>query len=152
MDYYLDADKFRLQISASGSAVSNALRKLDVKKLRSQRSAEAFSAQLSDKLRPSVVWALLRKQSLISSTHPNVINGTMRSITRQLQRKMPHAKKHCSQPLHEPLSRTARRKEGKRDAFSNARRGSRKGLSVRKSRCTDVKMTLENSIKSNRGL
>ena len=42
---------------------------------------------------------------------------------------------------------TIERSEGKRDDFSNARRGSRKGVSMRKSRCTDVGITLENSIK-----
>ena len=43
-DHYLVAAKFRLRISTSRSAHSSALRKLDVKKLRSQRTVEAFSA------------------------------------------------------------------------------------------------------------
>ena len=41
----------------------------------------------------------------------------------------------------EPLLRIIERREGKRDAFSDARRGSRKGVSVRKSRCIDIGMT-----------
>ena len=52
-DHYLVAAKFLLRISASRSARSTAFRKLDVKKLRSQRTAETFFAQLSDKLRCS---------------------------------------------------------------------------------------------------
>ena len=50
-DHYLVATKFWLRISASRSARSSALWKLDVKKLRLQRTVEAFFAQLSDKLR-----------------------------------------------------------------------------------------------------
>ena len=53
-DHYLVVAKFRLRISALRTARSSALRKLDVKKLQSQRTAEAFSAQLSDKLRRSL--------------------------------------------------------------------------------------------------
>ena len=53
-DHYLVAAKVRLRISASRTARSSTLRKLDVKKLRSQRTAEAFSAQLSDKHRRSL--------------------------------------------------------------------------------------------------
>ena len=52
-DHYLVAAKFRLRISASRTARSSAFRKLDVRKLRSQRTTEAFSAQLSDQLRRS---------------------------------------------------------------------------------------------------
>ena len=52
-DHYLVAAKVRLRISASRIARSSAQRKLDVKKLRSQRTVESFSAQLSDKLRQS---------------------------------------------------------------------------------------------------
>ena len=50
-NHYPVAAKFRLRICASMSARSSALRKLDVKKLLSQRTAEAFYAQLLDKLR-----------------------------------------------------------------------------------------------------
>ena len=50
-DHYLVTSKFRLRISASRYARSSALRKLDAKKVRKQRTAEAFSAQLFDKLR-----------------------------------------------------------------------------------------------------
>ena len=82
--------------------------------------------------------ALLRKQYLVSSAHPNETSGTMRSVARQLQQKTPHTKKRCSRPLREPLLKIIERREGKRDAFSDARRGSRKGVSVRKSRCIDV--------------
>ena len=39
------------------------------------------------------------------------------------------------------------RREGKRDAFTDTRRGNRNGVSMRKSRCIDVGMTFENSIK-----
>ena len=39
------------------------------------------------------------------------------------------------------------KRERKIDAFLDARGGSRKGVSIRKSRCTDVGMTLENSIR-----
>ena len=53
-DHYLVAAKFRLRIRASRTARSSTLRKLDVKKLRAQTTAEAFSAQLSDKLRRSL--------------------------------------------------------------------------------------------------
>ena len=49
-DHFLVATKFRLRISALRSARSNALRKLDVKKLRSQRTAETLSTQLPDRL------------------------------------------------------------------------------------------------------
>ena len=51
LDHYFVAVKFRLLISASRSARPSALRKLDIKNLRSQTTAEAFSAQLSDELR-----------------------------------------------------------------------------------------------------
>ena len=49
-DRYLVATKFRLRISASSSMNYSTLRKLVV---RSQKTAEAFFAQLSDKLRRS---------------------------------------------------------------------------------------------------
>ena len=45
-DHYLVAAKFRLRVSASRTARCSALRKLDVRELRSQRTAEAFSSQL----------------------------------------------------------------------------------------------------------
>ena len=50
-DHYLVAVKFRLRVSASRSGRSSALRKLHVMKLRSKRTAEAFSAQHLGKLR-----------------------------------------------------------------------------------------------------
>ena len=50
-DHYLIAAKFPLRISVPRSVRSSALRKVDVKKLRSQKTAEAFSALLSNKLR-----------------------------------------------------------------------------------------------------
>ena len=40
-----------------------------------------------------------------------------------------------------------REEKGRENAFSDPRRGSRKGAIVRKSRCIDVGMALENSIK-----
>ena len=46
--HFLVAAKARMRISTSRAVPQ---RKLDVKKLRSQRTAESFSAQLSDKLR-----------------------------------------------------------------------------------------------------
>ena len=54
-------------------------------------------------------------------------------------------RKYCNKPLRDPLSRITEREEGMREAFSDARRGSRKGL--RTSRCIDVGVTLENYIK-----
>ena len=91
--------------------------------------------------------ALLRKKSLVLSAQPSKISGTMKNVARHLQQKTPHTIQRSSQPLLEPMSRTIERREGKRDAFSDARRGSIRGVNVRKSRCTAVKMTLENSIK-----
>ena len=38
-------------------------------------------------------YALLRKLSLVSSVHSKKINGTIRSIARQLQQKTPHTRK-----------------------------------------------------------
>ena len=72
---------------------------------------------------------------MVSSAHPNKINSMMRSVVRQLQQKRPHTKEHYRQSLREPLSRITERIEGKRDTFSDARIGSKKGV------------TLENSIK-----
>ena len=45
------AKRMRMRISESRAVPSGTKRKLDVKNLRSQRTAESFSAQLSDKLR-----------------------------------------------------------------------------------------------------
>ena len=105
---YSDWQKARIQCTRCApkhrlgplSCRSSALRKLDVKKQRSQRTAEAFSAQLSDKFRRSPsnlsdiggLWVnichLLRTtavlRSLVSSAHPNEINGTIRSVARGL--------------------------------------------------------------------
>ena len=50
-DHFLVATKVRLRIRASRAVPSSMQRKVDVKKLRSQRTAELFSAQLADKLR-----------------------------------------------------------------------------------------------------
>ena len=151
-DHYLVAAKFRLHISASVTAHSSGLRNLDIRKLRSQGTAEAFSVQLSDRLRrsPSNIsdiggqWANISHSCTTAETvlsferHPNEINGKMRSVARELRQKMPHTRKRCSQSLREPLSRTIGRREWKRDAFSGERRGSTIGVSVRKARCTDV--------------
>ena len=97
-DHYLVAAKFWLRISASRTVRSSALRKVDVRKLRSQRIAEAFSAQLSDKPRRSPYlsdiggqWAYISHSLRTSAEtvlgyerHPN---GTMSSVARQLQQK-----------------------------------------------------------------
>ena len=71
----------------------------------------------------------------------------MGSAARQMQRKTPQSRKRSSQPLREPSSRATERRERMRNAFSDARRGSTDVLSVRKSRCLGVAITLENSIK-----
>ena len=71
---------------------------------------------------------------MVSSAHPNEISGTNRSIVRQLQQKTSHTKKRYSQSLREPLLRNIERRKEKRDAVSDARRGSRKGVSVRTSK------------------
>ena len=120
-DHNLVADKFRLRICASTSARSSALHKLDIRKLRSQRTAEAFTAQHSDKLHRSSsnlsdiggLWltsptacTLLWKQSLVSSGHSNEIKGTMKSASRQLLQDTPHTRQRCSQPVREPFLRT----------------------------------------------
>ena len=81
-------------------------------------------------------YAFLRKQSLVFSAHPNEISGTMRSVRKQLQQKTLHTKNVAVENYRE-----------KRKAFSDARRGRKKGVSVKKSRCIDIVMTLENSIK-----
>ena len=72
-------------------------------------------------------------KSLVPSAHPNEINYTMRSVARQLQQKTPHTRKRCSQPRAIVEDYRVKRMD--------ARRGSRKGVSVRKS---DVGMMLEN--------
>ena len=50
-DHFLVAAKVRIRISTSRAVPSSTQRKLDVKRLQSQRTAESFSAQLSEKLR-----------------------------------------------------------------------------------------------------
>ena len=49
--HFLVAAKVRIRISSSRAVPSSTQRRLDVKKLLSERTAESFSAQLSDKLR-----------------------------------------------------------------------------------------------------
>ena len=127
-DHYLVVAKFRLRISALRTARSSALRKLDVKKLHSQRTAEAFSAQLSDKLVPYLMSArvvgcwetfptpcvLLRKLSLFPSDHPYEIYGTIKSVAKVVYK---HKRKHCSQPLHKLHKRTIERRRDERLLF-----------------------------------
>ena len=126
--------------------------------LRSQKTAEAFSTQLSGKLRryPSYLrdigqtypstCALLRKQFLVSSAYPNE-----KKRYDEVYREAGEAKSAAYEKTL--LSASTRaivgnyRENRRTDAFSDSRRGSGKGVSVKKSRCTDVGMMLENSIK-----
>ena len=82
------ADKFRLRISASRPAFPSALQDVDAKKQRLQR-ATVLRSRISSVV-PNLTSATWEKQSLVSRSHPNEINGTMRSVTRQLQPKSSH--------------------------------------------------------------
>ena len=61
--------------------------------------------------------------SLFSSTHPNEVNSTMRSVARHLQHNPPHTSKSCRQSLREPLLRTTERREGKERLFQTQEEG-----------------------------
>ena len=62
-----------------------------------------------------VAWALLQKQALVSSVHPNEINNTVRNVARQLQGKSPHTRKRWIQSLRDLLlRRDEKRREEKR--------------------------------------
>ena len=146
----IDGEKFQLAINTSRPAWSSPLLKLDVKKLRFQRTVEAFSAHFSDKLCRSPsnlsdigeLWANIShslrttaETVLCFQRPPHRNQWYDKECSEAAAAKTPDARKLCSQPLRELLSRTTKIGEGMRDTFSDARRGSRKGVSVRKSRC-----------------
>ena len=152
-----------MRISASRAVPSSTQRKQDFKKLRTQRTAESFSAQLSDKLRQpqaspdgiARLWANIFHSLRASS---EAVVGFERTPKRNLwhdeecraasaakndayKRTMPSA---ATRAIVQDLGRGKR----KRDALSDARRGSREGMSVRKSRCTGVGTMLRNCSKT----
>ena len=115
-------------------------------------TAELFSAQLSDKLRQSQsfpddmggLWAHI-SHSLRAATEAVV--GFEWHYDECLAASA--AKNDAyKRTLQSAATRAIGRREGNRDALSDARRGSRKGMSVMKSRCTGVETMLRNFSKT----
>ena len=122
-------------------------RKLDVAKLQSQRTAEAYSAQLSVKLnQPNSclddaggLWAHISHsmrtaaEEVIGFRRPQPRNQWYDQECRDATAaKYAAYKKTLQSAATRAMRETIAKRERKRDAFSVAKKGSRKGVSVRK--------------------
>ena len=122
------------------------------KKLRSQRTAKSFSAQVSDKLRQpqSSLDDILRAaaEAVVGFERPPKRNQWHNEESREASAAKNDAYKRTLQSdATLAIVEATGRREGKRNVLSDARKGSRKGVSVRKSRCTGVGTMLRNSSK-----
>ena len=152
----VDTFKGRSQVSiewcVSMSAWSSTFRKLDAKELRSYRRAEVFSAQLTTNLRRSqrVWWTVGQHLPLLVETVHGFKrplrqkNGTI-NVRGSWSEKL-RIQEKVSVVATRDIVEDYRERRDKKRLFRRKKRA-RKGESMRKLKCTDVQMTLENSIK-----
>ena len=120
--HFLAAAKVGMRISASRVEPSSTQRKLDVKKLRSQRAAESFSAQLSDKLRqpqssPDDIGGLWLNISHSLCALAEAVVG-FKGLPKQNQWNDEECRAASAEKNERmPLWRTTGREEGKRNAY-----------------------------------
>ena len=147
-------------MTESRAVPSSTQRKLDVKKLRSQPTAGAFSAQISHKLRQPQsssddiggLWANIfdslraAAEAVVSFERPPKRNKWHDEEGRAASAANNDAYKRTLQSA--ATRAVVEDYRQKRDALSDASRGCRKGVSMRKSRCTGVGTMLTNFSKT----